>query len=155
MAPLWPLPSRSFAQFLRRLAQRAAARLERLDASSVASSRNLPTAMKSVVSLALFVIAFATPTYAEMVRATWYGNELRGPHTASGEMFNPSGMTAAYKSLRFGTCLVIGNPNTRRKVAVRINERGPFTPGVPLDLPSGAARAIGMRSTQKVTLSRC
>jgi rare lipoprotein A len=65
--------------------------------------------MKRVVSLALFVITFATPTYADMVRATWYGNELRGHHTASGEMSNPSGMTAAHKSLRFGTCLVIGN----------------------------------------------
>ncbi|MGA8691981.1 MAG: septal ring lytic transglycosylase RlpA family protein [Methyloceanibacter sp.] len=46
-------------------------------------------------------------------------------------------------------------PKTGRKVAVRVNDRGPFTPGVMLDLSSGAAEAIGMRSTQSVTMSRC
>ena len=45
--------------------------------------------------------------------------------TASGEEFNPSGMTVAHKSLPFGTCLVIGNPQTGRKVSVRVNDRGP------------------------------
>ena len=49
-------------------------------------------------------------------------------------------MTAAHKSLPFGTCLVIGNPKTGRKVAVRVNDRGPFTPGVVLDLSSGSGR---------------
>ena len=112
--------------------------------------------MKSIVSLTLILIFFATPSYADqVVRATWYGNELRGHRTASGEMFNPSGMTAAHRSLPFGTCLVVGNPKTGRKVAVRVNDRGPFTPGVMLDLSSGAAEAIGMRSTQSVTMSRC
>ncbi|MGA7371266.1 MAG: septal ring lytic transglycosylase RlpA family protein [Methyloceanibacter sp.] len=61
----------------------------------------------------------------------------------------------AHKSLPFGTCLVIGNPKTGRKVAVRLNDRGPFTPGVMLDLSSGAAEAIGMRSTHSVTMRRC
>jgi len=104
----------------------------------------------------LNVICIATPSFADqVVRATWYGNELRGHRTASGEMFNPGGMTAAHKSLPFGTCLVIGNPKTGRKVALRVNDRGPFTPGVMLDLSSGAAEAIGMRSTQSVTMSRC
>jgi rare lipoprotein A len=50
---------------------------------------------------------------------------------------------------------VIGNANTGRKVVVRVNDRGPFTPGVMLDLSSGAAEAIGMRSTQSVTMRRC
>ena len=107
-------------------------------------------------SFMLIVICLATPSLADqVVRATWYGNELRGHRTASGETFNPAGMTAAHKSLPFGTCLVIGNPKTGRKVAVRVNDRGPFTPGVMLDLSSGAAKAIGMRSTQSVTVSRC
>jgi hypothetical protein len=44
---------------------------------------------------------------------------------------------------------------TGKKVTVRVNDRGPFTPGVKLDLSSAAARAIGMRSTQNVTMSRC
>ena len=112
--------------------------------------------MKRFASFTLIVICIATPSFADqVVRATWYGNELRGHRTASGETFNPGGMTTAHKSLPFGTCLVIGNPKTGRKVAVRVNDRGPLTPGVMLDLSSGAAEAIGMRSTQSVTMSRC
>ena len=91
----------------------------------------------------------------QQVRATWYGNELRGNRTASGEVFNPDGLTAAHKSLPFGTCLVVGNPKTGKKVAVRVNDRGPFTAGLTLDLSHGAARAIGMHSTQSVTMRKC
>ena len=55
---------------------------------------------------ALAIIFLSTPTYAEQtVRATWYGNELAGNRTASGERFNPNGLTAAHRSLPFGTCL--------------------------------------------------
>ena len=112
--------------------------------------------MKPLASLSLIVMCIATPSLADqVVRATWYGNEHRGHRTASGETFNPGGRTAAHKSLPFGTCLVVGNPKTGRKVAVRVNDRGPFTQGVTLDLSSGAAQAIGMRSTQSVTMSRC
>ena len=106
--------------------------------------------------LTLGLIFFTTPTFAEQtVRATWYGHELAGHRTASGERFNPNGTTAAHRSLPFGTCLVVGNPSTRRTVVVRVNDRGPFTKGLTLDLSLGAARAIGMRSTQHVTMRRC
>jgi murein L,D-transpeptidase YcbB/YkuD len=92
---------------------------------------------------------------AQIVAATWYGNEFRGSRTASGEVFNPEGLTAAHKSLPFGTCLVVGNPRTGRSVIVRVNDRGPFTEGMTLDLSAGAARVIGMHSTQKVSMKRC
>jgi rare lipoprotein A len=105
--------------------------------------------------LLLILMLITSPTYAAEVRAAWYGNELRGHRTASGEMFNPNGMTAAHRSLPFGTCLVVGNPKTGQTVVVRVNDRGPFTGGLTLDLSSGAARAIGMRSTQSVTMKRC
>jgi Lytic transglycolase len=95
------------------------------------------------------------PGKAEIVAATWYGNEFRGSRTASGEIFNPDGLTAAHKSLPFGTCLEVGNPRTRKSVIVRVNDRGPFTEGMTLDLAAGAARAIGMPSTQKVSMKRC
>ena len=105
---------------------------------------------------ALSVAVIAVPaSAAQTVGATWYGNELRGHRTASGETFNPNGMTAAHRSLPFGTCLVVGNPGTGREVRVRINDRGPFTGGNSLDLSAGAARAIGMRSTQHVTMRHC
>ena len=96
-----------------------------------------------------------TAAFAEQVRATWYGNELRGHRTASGQVFNPEGMTAAHKNLPFGTCLVVENPRSGKRVRVTVNDRGPFTPGVVLDLAWGAARAIGMLSTQSVNMRRC
>ena len=95
------------------------------------------------------------PGKTEIVAATWYGDEFRGSRTASGEVFNPEGLTAAHRSLPFGTCLVVGNPQTGKSIAVRVNDRGPFTEGMSLDLSAGAARAIGMRSTQKVSMKRC
>jgi peptidoglycan lytic transglycosylase len=104
----------------------------------------------------LGLVFLAVPAHAaQIVGATWYGNELRGHRTASGEMFNPGGLTAAHRSLPFGTCLLVGNPRTGKSVEVRVNDRGPFTKGLSLDLSAGAARAIGMRSTQTVTMSRC
>jgi peptidoglycan lytic transglycosylase len=105
---------------------------------------------------ALAIIFLATPAYADQtVRATWYGHELAGNRTASGERFNPNGLTAAHRSLPFGTCLRVANPKTGRSVSVRVNDRGPFTKGVSLDLSHGAARAIGMRVTQNVTVAKC
>ena len=100
-------------------------------------------------------IGVKTAFQGEMVQATLYGDEFRGSRTASGEVFNPDGLTAAHKSLPFGTCLVVGNPQTRKTVVVRVNDRGPFTEGMTLDLSAGAARVIGMRSTQKVSIKRC
>jgi rare lipoprotein A len=106
--------------------------------------------------IALILIVLSSPAFAaQTVRATWYGHELAGNRTASGEMFNPNGHTAAHRTLPFGTCLQVGNPKTGRSVSVRVNDRGPFTKGVSLDLSYGAARAIGMRSTQSVTVEKC
>jgi rare lipoprotein A len=107
--------------------------------------------------LIAIVALFALPAHAanKTVRATWYGNELAGNRTANGERFNPNGLTAAHRTLPFGTCLLVGNPKTGKKVKVRVNDRGPFTKGNSLDLSAGAARAIGMRSTQSVTMQHC
>jgi len=106
--------------------------------------------------IGLILIVLSSPAVAaQTVRATWYGHELAGNRTASGEMFNPNGLTAAHRSMPFGTCLRVGNPKTGRSVSVRVNDRGPFTKGVSLELSYGAARAIGMRSTQSVTVEKC
>jgi rare lipoprotein A len=104
---------------------------------------------------ALILIIFSTPAFADQSVATWYGQEHAGKRTASGERFNPDGLTAAHRSLPFGTCLRVSNPKTGRSVSVRVNDRGPFTKGVSLDLSHGAAQAIGMRSTQSVSIDRC
>ena len=84
----------------------------------------------------------------DRVSASWYGDELRGKKTASGEKFNPQGLTAAHRTLPFGTCLVVGNPRNGKSVNVRVNDRGPFVKDRGLDLAAGAARAIGMIATR-------
>ena len=64
--------------------------------------------------------------------------------TASGQSFQPDGLTAAHRTLPFGTTVRITNPNTGLSTVVTINDRGPFTSGRDIDLSRGAARAIGM-----------
>ena len=84
------------------------------------------------------------------VVATWYQS---GRRTASGAAFNPAGLTAAHRSLPFGSRVTVTNPRNGQSVTVTINDRGPFTRGVTLDLARGAARAIGMSGTQAVCMS--
>ena len=57
--------------------------------------------------------------------------------------FNPQNLTAAHRTLPFGTCLVVGNPRNGKSVNVRVNDRGQFVRGRVLDLAAGAERAIG------------
>lgn len=75
--------------------------------------------------------------------ASYYGNES-GSRTASGQRMNASAMTAAHRSLPFGTKLRVTHGD--RSVVVTINDRGPFIRGRVLDLSTGAARAIGLTS---------
>jgi rare lipoprotein A len=74
-------------------------------------------------------------------RASYYGNES-GSRTASGQRFNQNAMTAAHRSLPFGTKLRVTHRG--QSVVVTINDRGPFIKGRVLDLSTGAARAIGL-----------
>ncbi|HVD14046.1 MAG TPA: septal ring lytic transglycosylase RlpA family protein [Actinomycetota bacterium] len=85
--------------------------------------------------------------------ASWYGPGFAGSPTASGEPFRPGAMTAAHKSLPFGTRLLIRNPDTGRSVWVRINDRGPYVGGRQLDLSQGAAEAIGLAGVGEVIVS--
>ncbi|AFY55217.1 rare lipoprotein A [Rivularia sp. PCC 7116] len=76
--------------------------------------------------------------------ASFYGAYFAGRKTASGERFNPSRMTAAHKTLPFGTRVRVTNMRNGRSVVVRINDRGPFIRGRVIDLSRGAAGVIGM-----------
>lgn len=71
----------------------------------------------------------------------------QGQMTASGARFNPSGMTAAHRTLPFGTKVLVTNRNNGRSVTVTINDRGPFIKGRIIDLSSGAAGVIGMKGS--------
>ena len=83
------------------------------------------------------------------VVATYY---VAGRRTASGQAFDPSAYTAAHRTLPFGSRVTVTNPQNGSSVTVVINDRGPFTRGVMLDLSRGAARAIGMHGTQWVCM---
>jgi rare lipoprotein A len=88
-----------------------------------------------------------------VVRASWYGGgERLSSRTASGEHFNSGGLTAAHRSLPFGTHVQVTNVATGRAVVVRINDRGPFVGGRSLDLARGAAQAIGLHATGAVRM---
>ena len=85
--------------------------------------------------------------------ASYYGNEA-GSKTASGQRFNQHAMTAAHRSLPFGTRLRVTNTTTGKSVTVRVNDRGPYVPGRVVDVSYSAARALGMvdAGTAKVKL---
>ncbi len=91
--------------------------------------------------------------YAEGM-ASYYGSELAGRRTASGERFNPNELTAAHRTLPLGTRIRVTNPANGQSVVVRVNDRGPFHGNRILDLSHGAARAIGiaLRGTGRVVI---
>ncbi len=76
--------------------------------------------------------------------ASWYGDEYQGRRTASGEAFNQYALTAAHRTLPFGTIVLVKNLRNGREVKVRINDRGPFKGNRIIDLSMSAAREIDM-----------
>lgn len=105
--------------------------------------------MKLLLTAMAAVFLFAVSTsHASTMRASWYdcakpGECSRSKRTASGERFNPNALTAAHRSLPFGTRLKVTHKG--RSVIVRVNDRGPFVKGRHLDLSRGAARKLGCR----------
>lgn len=82
-----------------------------------------------------------TPTHGV---ASWYGQEFAGRTTANGEIFDPLLMTAAHRTLPFGTLVDVTNPKTTQTVRVRINDRGPYIGNRLIDLSYAAAQQIGL-----------
>lgn len=76
--------------------------------------------------------------------ASWYGPGFHGRLTANGERYDMYAMTAAHKTLQFGTKVKVTNHDNGKSVVVRINDRGPFVGGRVIDLSRSAADAIGM-----------
>jgi rare lipoprotein A len=113
--------------------------------------------MKSIIFSAAFIAAFtiSAPAFAGngCGTASWYALTSK---TASGERMNPAKLTAAHKTLPFGTKLKVTNPNNGKSVVVRINDRGPFIRGRVLDLSKAAAQRIGIisRGHGKVCFSK-
>lgn len=88
--------------------------------------------------------------------ASWYGVPYHGRRTASGEIYNMHAMTAAHRSLPFGTRVKVCNKSNNRCAVVRINDRGPYVHGRDIDLSKAAADAIGLtgRGVGRVSINR-
>ncbi|WP_445502074.1 septal ring lytic transglycosylase RlpA family protein [Microvirga sp. G4-2] len=86
-------------------------------------------------------------------RASWYGPGFHGRRTASGETFNTNELTAAHRTLPFGTKVRVVNQRTGKSVVVRINDRGPYAHGRVIDLSRASAQAIGISGVGSVTVA--
>jgi rare lipoprotein A len=107
--------------------------------------KNKTVAATGLALAATLSLALSTgEASAQCGRASWYALHSR---TASGERMNPSAMTAAHRSLPFGTKIRVTNSKNGRSVIVRINDRGPFVKGRFLDLSRGAAQQLGFISS--------
>ena len=84
--------------------------------------------------------------------ASWYGPGFHGRRSANGERFDQNALTAAHKTLPFGTLLLVTNLRNKKSVLVRINDRGPYIPGRMLDLSAAAAKTIGISGVGEVRI---
>ena len=89
----------------------------------------------------VMLVAWSSAAIAESGLASVYA--YSGGKTASGERANPGGLTAAHRTLKFGTHVRVTNRRNGRSVTVRINDRGPFVRGRVLDITPAGARALG------------
>ncbi|MCX7829675.1 MAG: septal ring lytic transglycosylase RlpA family protein [Acidobacteria bacterium] len=81
--------------------------------------------------------------YTEKGIASWYGDEFKGKPTASGEIFDPEKMTAAHKTLPFGTIIKVTNLDNGETAELKINDRGPFVRGRIIDCSKKGAKELG------------
>ncbi len=116
--------------------------------ASVAHHRRVAAASRKHT---LFAAKPAATTDGSVGIASFYKH---GSKTANGEQFNPSDLTAAHRTLPFGTRLRVTHVATGQSVTVRVNDRGPFIPGRVVDVSHSAAEALGMidRGITKVKL---
>ncbi len=77
-------------------------------------------------------------------KASYYGGKFHGRATASGERFNQNALTAAHRTLPFGTKVTVKNLNNGKQVVVKINDRGPSSKSRIIDLSKGAAKKLEM-----------
>ena len=97
----------------------------------------------AVLVAAAVLISFFGPYYETGI-ASWYGPGFDGNYTANGEIYDMNGISAAHKTLPFGTVVRVVELSTGRSVVVRINDRGPFVEGRIIDLSKGAAEELGI-----------
>jgi rare lipoprotein A len=100
---------------------------------------------------ALFMLAYVPTANAQTGIASVYA--YKGGRTANGEHVSPQALTAAHKTLPFGTRVRVTNRRNGRSVIVRINDRGPFVRGRIIDLTPAGAHALGFSGLAPVTVT--
>ena len=110
------------------------------------------TTYKSVFVLGVCVIGLTVSNSVESLAQSGMASVHSGGRTASGEYTRSQEMTAAHRSLPFGTKVRVTNHRTGRSVVVRINDRGPFVRGRIIDVMPAAARELGFSGTTRVSL---
>lgn len=112
--------------------------------------------MKRILISLLITLATINTTFAKTGTASWYGGNdgYHGKRTASGEIFNHNELTAAHKTLKFGTKLCVTNTTNGKTVIVRVTDRGPFAGKERiLDLSKAAFQAIANLGQGVVNIS--
>jgi len=107
---------------------------------------------QSILILALFFLFFSACVRTKYFPegniqtglASWYGEDFHGKFTSNREIYNMNDMTAAHKTLPFGSYVIVTNLNNNKSVTVRINDRGPFIKGRDIDLSYAAAKVLEM-----------
>jgi rare lipoprotein A len=118
-----------------------------------------PSRLLAITAAVLGCALGATSAVAEDAKplqkgvASWYGPGFHGKKTANGERFNTNDLTAAHKTLPFGSEVRVTNERTGKSVVVRINDRGPYAHGRVIDLSKAAAQAVGIEGVGQVTLA--
>jgi len=110
-----------------------------------------------VLSFVVGTLVFCSSAEAKPLQhgvASCYGPGFHGRRTANGEKFNNHALTAAHKTLPFGSRVRVTNEHTGRSVVVRINDRGPYAHGRVIDLSRAAAQAVGLSGVGKVSLAK-
>jgi rare lipoprotein A len=116
---------------------------------------NKKIVLVAAVLTGLFSSASAANAASQCGGASWYGPGFHGKKTASGQRFNENAMTAAHKTLPFGTVVKVTDQRTGKSIKVTINDRGPFHKGRVIDLSKAAAAKLGTKASGvgKVCLS--
>lgn len=92
----------------------------------------------------VFMYGCAGSKFTEEGKASYYSNKLAGRKMANGEKYNPKKLTAAHKTLPFGTRIKVTNLETKKSVKVKITDRGPYSAGRILDLSYSAADKLNI-----------
>jgi rare lipoprotein A len=106
----------------------------------------------AVICGAMIIVGLSSAALAESGIASVYA--YSGQRTANGERAQPNGLTAAHRTLPFGTRVRVTNNRNGRSIVVRINDRGPFVRGRVIDLTPAAAQALGFSGLASVTVHR-